>query len=200
MKRISKSPKINFLGDSKKNHIYTLVLSHQHLLICSVEECDITAFSKLSKKPLEDYKNSSNPKKLEILSDILKIPIYKIKHLKHNISWHEIVNKKDYETFQKFINLLEKEYNQLHKVSDYSKHMGVNSRKLMLICKLHSGESCKDLIENRIVKESHERLQNSSDALKKIAADLGFSDQFQFSKFFKKHNKVSPQLFREQSA
>ena len=200
MKKNNGGIKSNVQFEGESHHLYTIIVSYDHLLAFYVGVDDATEFSKSSKKHLEDYEKSKDTNRLGILALALKIPLYKIKHLKQNLGWHEVVNKQDYDIFQKFINLLERDYSKTRKVADYSSAMGITPRKLVIICRLYSGDGCKELIDARLISEAQKKLQVTSDAIKKIALDLGFSNQFQFSKFFKKHTRVSPEFFRHNAA
>jgi len=200
MKKKNGGVESNVQFEGENHHIYTVIVSYNHLLAFYVGEDDEKYFSKVSKKPLKDYAKSNAANRLEILALALKIPLYKIKHLKQNLGWYEVVNKQDYDIFQNFINLLERDYSKTRKVTDYSSAMGITPRRLVIICRLHSGDGCKELIDARLISEAQKKLQVSSDAIKKIALDLGFSNQFQFSKFFKKHTRVSPEFFRHHAA
>jgi AraC-like DNA-binding protein len=75
--------------------------------------------------------------------------------------------------------------------------MGITSRKLTSLCRQFREKKAKDLIDERLVSESKRLLQFTSYPIKEISYLLGFSDQYQFSKYFKKHVKVSPVYYRK---
>jgi hypothetical protein len=171
MKKNNRSIKSNVQFEGETHHLYTIIVSYDHLLAFYIGTDDAKEFTKASKKHLKDYEKSQNANRLEILAFALKIPLYKIKHLKQNMGWHEVVNKQDYDIFQKFINLLERDYSKTRKVTDYSSAIGITQRKLVIICRLHSGDGCKELIDARLISEAQKKLQVTSDAIKKIALD-----------------------------
>lgn len=53
------------------------------------------------------------------------------------------------------------------------------------------------MIAERIVIEAKRELYLTSKPVKSIAYELGFNDEFYFSRFFKNNADVSPQLYRE---
>jgi AraC-like DNA-binding protein len=128
----------------------------------------------------------------------MKVLLIKIQNLKSAVSTAAKVNAKEYHLFEKVIDLVEKEYQLKHEVGYYAGKMNIPTRKLAQICQLFSGKGAKELIDQRIMSESKRLLQFSSLTIKEIAASLNYSDQYQFSKFFKKHTGVSPVTFRQQ--
>ena len=53
------------------------------------------------------------------------------------------------------------------------------------------------MIHERIIIEAKRELYLTNKTVKEIAYELGFSDEFYFSRFFKNNTEVSPQLYRE---
>lgn len=56
------------------------------------------------------------------------------------------------------------------------------------------------VINARLVLEAKRELAHSRQSIKAIAHDLGFSDVGYFSRFFRKHTRLSPSEFRGQGA
>lgn len=54
-----------------------------------------------------------------------------------------------------------------------------------------------DLIAERIIIEAKRELYLTSKPVKSIAMELGFNDEFYFSRFFKTNTNVSPTGYRE---
>jgi AraC-like DNA-binding protein len=48
------------------------------------------------------------------------------------------------------------------------------------------------------IKQAKRRLVDSDDAIKEVARQVGYSDQYFFSKDFKKMTKLTPTQFREE--
>lgn len=58
------------------------------------------------------------------------------------------------------------------------------------------GVSVKQYISMQLIGTAQWRLSHTEDSVEKISSDLGFCDQFYFSKCFKKHCRVSPLQYR----
>jgi AraC family transcriptional activator of pobA len=110
------------------------------------------------------------------------------------------VNHNDYILFQRFIDLLENKFTTNHEVAFYANELNISSRKLANICRLYNTKTPKELIDNRVLIAAKRQLQFDSTLIKEISASLNFSDQYQFSKFFKKLAGISPVEYRIQFA
>jgi transcriptional regulator GlxA family with amidase domain len=60
------------------------------------------------------------------------------------------------------------------------------------------GTSPIDWLRRERINQAKHRLIESDDAIKEIARQVGYSDQFFFSKDFKKMTQLTPSKFREQ--
>jgi AraC family transcriptional regulator, transcriptional activator of pobA len=84
-----------------------------------------------------------------------------------------------------------------HSASDYSDLLNISPKALAKITKTHFNKTLTDLISERIIIEAKRELYLTNKSVKEIAYDLGYGDEFYFSRFFKKNADVSPQLYRE---
>jgi AraC-like DNA-binding protein len=75
--------------------------------------------------------------------------------------------------------------------------LNISPKALAKITKTHFNKTITDLIAERIIIEAKRELYLTSKAIKEIAYDLGFQDEYYFSRFFKTNADVSPQLFRD---
>ena len=74
--------------------------------------------------------------------------------------------------------------------------LNISSKALGKITKTHFNKTLTDLIAERIIIEAKRELYLTSKPVKAIAWELGFEDEFYFSRFFKANADVSPQLYR----
>jgi AraC family transcriptional activator of pobA len=65
------------------------------------------------------------------------------------------------------------------------------------ITKQHFNKTLTDLIAERIIIEAKRELYLTSKPVKTIAHELGFDDEFYFSRYFKNRTFVSPQIYRD---
>jgi len=110
----------------------------------------------------------------------------------------EVVQPKD-EKMEQFIYLVEKNYLTLHKPADYADLLSMSVNNLSKKCQRYFGKSTSLMIQERLVLEAKKKLHLTRQSVKEIAFALNFSDEFYFSRFFKKFTGVSPHSFREQA-
>ena len=63
--------------------------------------------------------------------------------------------------------------------------------------KNHFNKTITELISERIVIEAKRELYLTNKTVKEIAYELGYDDEYYFSRFFKMNADVSPQLYRD---
>ncbi|WKN23939.1 helix-turn-helix domain-containing protein [Azotobacter vinelandii] len=83
-------------------------------------------------------------------------------------------------------------------VSDYADLLGMTLATLGRLCQERLGMSPLAAINARLLLEARRELAYSSRSIKEIAHDLGFSDEGYFSRFFRRHTRLTPSEFRNQ--
>jgi len=91
---------------------------------------------------------------------------------------------------------IEHYFRKEHSASYYSGLLNISTKALAKIIKSHLGKPLNHLISERIVVEAKRELYLTSKPVKEIAYDLGFNDEYYFSRFFKKNTRISPQMYR----
>lgn len=97
-----------------------------------------------------------------------------------------------------FQKLIEQYYKEKKLTKDYAGMLYVTPNHLNALCKDLTGQSAGELIRNRILLEAKRLLTNAQMTVAEIAAELDFTDNSYFSKFFKKYVGVTPETFRKQ--
>lgn len=92
---------------------------------------------------------------------------------------------------------IEAHFQREHQPGFYASILNITPKALGRITKQHFNKTLTDLIAERIVIEAKRELYLTSKPVKEIANDLGFSDEFHFSRYFKNHTDVSPQSYRD---
>jgi AraC family transcriptional activator of pobA len=95
-----------------------------------------------------------------------------------------------------FKELIEKHYQQYHKVSDYAEMLAVTSDYLNKLVKTLTGKSAKEYILDRILIEAKRVLLFTELTNKELSYSLGFEEPAHFSNFFKRYSGLSPLDFR----
>jgi YesN/AraC family two-component response regulator len=98
---------------------------------------------------------------------------------------------------QNLKNYIESHYKTKHTASDYADLLAISPKALTKLTKTHFNKTLTDLISERIVIEAKRELYLTNKTIKEIAYELGYNDEYYFSRFFKNNAAVSPQLYRE---
>lgn len=92
---------------------------------------------------------------------------------------------------------IEEHFKSLHSAGDYAELLNISTAALNKISKTHFNKTLSSLIADRIITEAKRQLYLTSKPVKLIAYELGFNDEFYFSRFFKSNVAISPQFFRD---
>lgn len=82
-------------------------------------------------------------------------------------------------------------------VQDYAKAQYLHPNYFSTVIKYKTGKSVNSWIAEKTIAEAKAMLARSSESVQEIATRLGFKDAGHFSRFFKKHTKLSPLNFRQ---
>lgn len=98
--------------------------------------------------------------------------------------------------FQNFIRLVVQYHKEQHLTAYYAEQLQVSSKYLAATIKKISNKSAKEWIDSYIITTAREMLCSSNKSIQQITAELHFSDQAFFCKFFKRYIKISPKDYR----
>jgi AraC-like DNA-binding protein len=94
-------------------------------------------------------------------------------------------------------NAIEENFRLKHSASDYAGLLHLTPNALARITKTHFNKTLSDLITDRIVIEAKRELYLTDKTVKEIAFELGYEDEYYFSRFFKTKTEISPQFYRD---
>ncbi|NIF06371.1 helix-turn-helix transcriptional regulator [Chryseobacterium sp. Tr-659] len=83
-------------------------------------------------------------------------------------------------------------------VEFYAERQSITTRHLSSVVKDVTGKTASHIIALIVINEAKVLLNSSQKPVSEISSILGFSDQYSFSHFFKKHIEVSPRQYRHQ--
>jgi len=109
----------------------------------------------------------------------------------------EISGLKEPFVLQSLKDAIEENFKTKHSPAEYADLLNISPKALARITKNHFNKTLTNMIAERIVIEAKRELYLTSKPVKSIAYELGFNDEFYFSRFFKNNADVSPQLYRE---
>ncbi len=92
---------------------------------------------------------------------------------------------------------IEKDFKSKHTPNDYAVMLNISPNALAKITKKHFNKTLTNLITERIIIEAKRELYLTNKSVKVIAYELGYDDEYYFSRFFKKNTEISPQVYRE---
>lgn len=145
-------------------------------------------------RSMEKEYHSTNSLREEVIRSYLNILFAQSARLFSEEGFKEELQN---ELFQRFRILLENNFKQWHKVSDYAAGLNVTEKYLSDYMRKAVGQTALDLIHDRIVLEAKRLLRYSEHSVKEIAHFLNYDDPSHFSKFFRNRAHVSPNDFRE---
>ncbi|MCU7549964.1 helix-turn-helix domain-containing protein [Chitinophagaceae bacterium LB-8] len=105
--------------------------------------------------------------------------------------------KKEPFILQDLKDAIEKEFKSKHAPRDYAVLLNISLNALTKITKTHFNKNLTNLITERIIIEAKRELYLTNKSVKELAYELGYEDEYYFSRFFKKNASISPQMYRE---
>lgn len=146
---------------------------------------------------LQDEMQVPGVAQYELMVSYLKIFLINASRIKLNQEANPLpASQKEPFILQTLKDAIEEHYRTKRSASDYADLLNISPRALNRISKLHFNKTLTDLIAERVIIEAKRELYLTSKSVKAIASELGFQDEFYFSRYFKNNTQVSPQLYR----
>jgi len=101
--------------------------------------------------------------------------------------------------YASILSYIEKNCHAGLKISEIAQHFDISYFSLIKNFKRDMNLSLKKYIDENIIRLSQQKLLLTDMSIKEIAYSLKFSDEFNFSHFFKKHAGMSPRDFRKKN-
>ena len=92
---------------------------------------------------------------------------------------------------------IENDFKSKRTPKEYAVLLNISPNALAKITKRHFNKTLTDLIAERIIIEAKRELYLTSKSIKEVAYELGYDDEYYFSRFFKKNVNIPPQVYRE---
>lgn len=105
--------------------------------------------------------------------------------------------KKEPQILQNLKEAIEKEFKSKHTPKEYAALLNISPNALAKLTRNHFNKTLTNLITERIIIEAKRELYLTNKPVKAIAYELGYDDEYYFSRFFKKNVNISPQVYRE---
>lgn len=165
----------------------------------TVNETSATTFQLLCEQMKMEMQNPALAQ-YELLVSYLKIFLITASRLKtqqHIQSAEEIKENKEPVILQKLKDAIEENFKSKHSPADYAQMLYITPKALAKITKNHFNKTLSSIINERIIIEAKRELYLTNKTIKEIAWELGYEDEYYFSRFFKVNADVSPQMYRD---
>ncbi|MCQ6959112.1 helix-turn-helix domain-containing protein [Mucilaginibacter aquariorum] len=139
-------------------------------------------------------------RKDEVLVSYVKILLVmatRIKLEQQTLQDADNTNSKQHFLIQNLKNAIEDNFRLKHSASDYADILNLTPVSLARITKNHFNKTPSDLITERIIIEAKRELYLTDKTIKEIAWELGYEDEYYFSRVFKGKTDISPQFYRD---
>ncbi len=133
----------------------------------------------------------------ELLISYLKIFLINASRIKlDQTKEKELYMVKESFILQTLKDAIDAHYKTKHSAGEYADLLNISNKALNRISKVYFNKTLTNLISERIIIEAKRELYLTNKPVKTIAYELGFDDEFYFSRYFKSNAEVSPQLYR----
>lgn len=166
---------------------------------------DFEEFDSLYSQILNEFSKESEYKN-KILGNLFMVILLKIKE-KFWSTYNPIEEgNRDSQIVKSFKRLLELEFRKVLnngqndvklQAQHFAQKLDLHPNYLNSVIKSKTGRTVNDWISKRTLSIAKSLLLNTPYSSKEIAYKLGFSEPTHFSRFFKNHTQVSPNLFRK---
>ena len=192
------APQFAIAGGMPTKHLETITvtaLNHPVFILDTLTASTVAVlFWLLQKKGSSDEKAQSHDETIQHAFSLLILEI--VSSIKRKIADTPChYNRKVYLTFQ-FLKVLREYIKEQRSVNFFANLLHVTPKHLSTCVKEFTGKSCGELIGEMVVAEAKALLHNPELTIGHVADELTFSDQFFFSKYFKKRTGMSPLHYR----
>src|SRR4030095_11097441 len=136
----------------------------------------------------------------ELLVSYLKIFLINCSRLKTEQApdaLKDVVTVKEPFILQNLKSAIEKNFKKKHSAGEYAHELNISRKALGRVTRSYFNKTITELISERIVIEAKRELYLTSKTVKEIAYELGYEDEYYFSRFFKMNTDISPQMYRD---
>jgi AraC-like DNA-binding protein len=186
-------------NDNKNDFAEVLYYNFEHPPLVKIDKNSAAVFNMLCEKMEAEMKNTSLAQH-EILVAYLSILLINTSRLKMEQYSKEPGIEKNcngHYMLKKLKDAIEENFRIKHTPSEYASMLYVTTKTLSKISKSYYNKTLSNIINDRIITEAKRELYLTKKAIKEIAYELGYEDEYYFSRFFKVNVHISPQKYRE---
>lgn len=197
-KVIAFTPQFGIASGISIKHLETIALiasSNPVLKLDTVKAATVDVlFSLIQQKEMANEKHELYDETIKHVFSLLILEIVSL--IKRNIKDNIVsLNRKAHLSFQ-FLKLLREHIKEQRSVNFYADKLYVTPKHLSMCVKETTGKTCGEIIDEMVVEEAKALLHDPELTIGHVADELHFSDQYFFSKYFKKRTGMSPMNYR----
>ncbi|MFI2194767.1 helix-turn-helix domain-containing protein [Streptomyces coeruleorubidus] len=102
--------------------------------------------------------------------------------------------------YERFLDVLELHFRELHRVDDYARLLGCSVRTLSRAARATVGTGARQVIDQRRLLEARRLLGHARWTARAVADHLGFTDTANFGRFFRHHTGLTPTAYAARQA
>ncbi len=172
-----------------------LFFGASNLPIINPSAGDLEILETVWKMILIEMKSSDNLQ-LEMLQMMLKRMLILCTRIYKTQENYEAVNNQQADIVRDFNYLVEMHFREKHAVADYATLLNKSPKTISNLFGKLSDKTPQQMIQGRIMLEVRRLLRYTDRPVSEIGYEVGYQDVQSFSRFFKKHEGVSPSEFR----
>ena len=134
---------------------------------------------------------------LEMLQTMLKRILILCTRIYKNQAHFERIQGHKVDIIRDYNYLVETHFREKHTVKEYAAILNKSPKTISNLFKKISYKTPLQQIQSRILLEARRLLAYTNKGISEVGYEIGFGDVQSFSRFFKKHEQVSPSEFRE---
>lgn len=166
-------------------------------LVVSLSKKEQKSFKLLYAFFIEEFEENDHIQG-EMLLVLLKRLLIKSVRIARKVLPEQDMPQSKLDAIRKFNLLVETNYKQKHKVTDYADLMNMSSKSLSNLFARYYNKPPLKVINERLVLEGKRLLTFSDKNINEISFLLGFEEASHFSTFFKKNVGFSPKKYKEE--
>ncbi|OAE98947.1 hypothetical protein AYJ54_33380 [Bradyrhizobium centrolobii] len=139
----------------------------------------------------------SAPSRRAAIKAYLQVLAVAVRRLLEQERARPVAFARDADTVMRFRELVEKHYRDHRPLDVYARKLGVTTARLNACCRVTTGKSSLELINDRLLTEAKRYLLYSDMTVNEIGAALGYEDPAYFNRFFSRNVGMPPGRFRE---
>jgi AraC-like DNA-binding protein len=166
----------------------------------TLNETETDMFNSIWNNMADEYANIKNPISEALLRNSLSRMLLLSQEIHMMTEFDLPIGFNELKTIREFQYLVNNNFMELTKVSDYAQIMKISAKKISEIFGCCYNKKASEIIAERRNLYAKRQLKFTDELIKNIAYDLNFSDSQAFSHFFKKQNGLTPEKYRMQHA